>query len=48
LGTSSTDGKFSHPVHTPYFDIDKDALEIGVGLFVWIALNNLDRVLKNE
>ena len=48
LGTSSPDGKFNHPVHTPYFDIDKDALEIGVGLFVWIALNNLDRALKNE
>ena len=48
LGTSSPDGKFKHPVHTPYFDIDKDALEIGVGLFAWIALKNLDQPLKNE
>jgi amidohydrolase len=46
LGTASPDGKFSHPVHTPYFDIDKDALEAGVGLFAWIALKNLDQPLK--
>jgi metal-dependent amidase/aminoacylase/carboxypeptidase family protein len=47
LGTASPSGKFNHPVHTAYFDIDNDALEVGVGLFVWIALNNLGQSLKN-
>lgn len=43
LGTSSDDGKYSHPVHTPYFDIDLNALETGIGLFSWIALKNLNQ-----
>ncbi len=41
LGTASPDGNFKHPVHTPYFDVDQNALETGVGLFAWIALKNL-------
>jgi metal-dependent amidase/aminoacylase/carboxypeptidase family protein len=41
LGTASPNGNFKHPVHTPYFDIDPNAIETGVGLFVWIALKNL-------
>ncbi len=28
-------------VHTPTFDIDEEALEIGVGLMTWLALNEL-------
>lgn len=43
LGTSSADGRNSHPVHTPYFDIDLNALETGIGLFTWIALRNLNQ-----
>jgi amidohydrolase len=43
LGTSSPDGKFSHPVHSPHFDIDMKALETGIGLFTWIALKELCR-----
>jgi metal-dependent amidase/aminoacylase/carboxypeptidase family protein len=26
--------------HTPTFDIDEDALEIGMGLMAWLALEN--------
>lgn len=41
LGTASPDGKFSAGVHTPVFDIDENALETGMGLLAWIALNGL-------
>lgn len=34
-------GKTSY-VHTPTFDIDEDALEIGPGLMAWIALKELE------
>ena len=39
LGTASTDGAKSSPVHTPTFDIDEDALEISSGLMAWLAFN---------
>ena len=39
LGTGSIDGSNSSPVHTPYFDIDPDALEVGMGLMSWLAYN---------
>ncbi len=41
LGTSSPDGKFKAGVHTPIFDIDEKALEVGMGLMAWIALDAL-------
>lgn len=41
LGTSSPDGKFTSGVHTPVFDIDEKALETGMGLMAWIALDAL-------
>jgi metal-dependent amidase/aminoacylase/carboxypeptidase family protein len=41
LGTASPEGKFSAGVHTPVFDIDENALETGMGLLAWIALNGL-------
>jgi amidohydrolase len=41
LGTSSPDGKFTAGVHTPVFDIDEKALETGMGLMAWIALDAL-------
>ncbi len=37
LGTSNADGKFSSPVHTPTFDIDPKALEIGSGFMAYMA-----------
>ena len=39
LGTAASDGTKNSPVHTPTFDIDEDALEIGMGLMAWIALS---------
>jgi amidohydrolase len=41
LGTASPDGKFTAGVHTPIFDIDENALETGMGLLAWIALEEL-------
>jgi metal-dependent amidase/aminoacylase/carboxypeptidase family protein len=41
LGTSSPDGKFTAGVHTPVFDIDENALETGMGLMAWIAIDAL-------
>jgi len=42
LGTAHSDGRFSHPVHTPWFDVDPKSLEIGAGLFAWIALQQME------
>lgn len=39
LGTASPDGRNGNPVHTPVFDIDESALEVGSGLMAWIAYN---------
>ncbi len=39
LGTSSLDGSNAHAVHTPSFDIDHKALEVGTGLMAYLALN---------
>ncbi|HET6990548.1 MAG TPA: M20 family metallopeptidase, partial [Bacteroidia bacterium] len=41
LGTASPDGKNSAGVHTPIFDIDEKALETGMGLMAWIAIDAL-------
>ena len=41
LGTASTDGKNSEGVHTSNFDIDEKALETGMGLMAWIAIDAL-------
>ncbi|HEU4717515.1 MAG TPA: M20 family metallopeptidase [Bacteroidia bacterium] len=41
LGTASRDGKYTSGVHTPTFDIDENALETGMGLLAWIALDAL-------
>jgi len=37
LGTASADGSNSSPVHTPTFNIDESALEVGMGLMAWLA-----------
>lgn len=41
LGTSSPDGKHTSSVHTPTFNIDENALQTGIGLMAWLALDEL-------
>lgn len=38
LGTASLDGSKSSPVHTSIFDIDEEALRLGMGAMAWIAI----------
>ena len=38
LGTASTDGRNASAVHTPSFDIDHAALEVGAGLMAYVAV----------
>lgn len=42
LGTRNEAKGITSGVHTSTFDIDEDALEIGMGLMAWIALMELD------
>jgi metal-dependent amidase/aminoacylase/carboxypeptidase family protein len=39
LGTGNVKKGITSPVHTPTFDIDESALEIGMGLMAWIAVS---------
>lgn len=41
LGTRNEEKGIISGVHTPTFDIDENALEIGVGLMAWLALEEL-------
>jgi amidohydrolase len=41
LGTGNEAKGITSGVHTPTFDIDEDALEIGSGLMAWLAINEL-------
>jgi len=41
LGTRNESRGITSSVHTPTFDIDEDALEIGMGLMAWLALREL-------
>ncbi|EOZ95994.1 N-acetyl-L,L-diaminopimelate deacetylase [Indibacter alkaliphilus LW1] len=41
LGTRNEAKGITSGVHTPTFDIDEDAMEIGAGLLAWIAINEL-------
>jgi len=41
LGTRNEEKGIISSVHTPTFDIDEHALEIGAGLMAWIAINEL-------
>ena len=42
LGTGNEKRGIVSGVHTPTFDIDEDALEIGSGLISWLAISELD------
>ncbi len=44
LGTGNETKGTTHGVHTPNFNIDEDAIELGIGLMAWIALNQLDQI----
>lgn len=41
LGTRNEKRGITSYVHTPTFDIDENALEIGAGMMAWIAINSL-------
>ncbi len=43
LGTRNEAKGITSSVHTPTFDIDEDALEIGAGLMAWLALSELQK-----
>jgi amidohydrolase len=42
LGTRNEEKGITAYLHTPAFDIDEDALEIGPGLMAWIAIHELE------
>ncbi len=39
LGTANESSATQHSVHTPYFDIDAQALEVGMGLMAFLAFH---------
>lgn len=43
LGTGNEAKGITSPIHTPTFDIDEAALEIGPGLMAWMAVNEVER-----
>ena len=42
LGTGNAAKGITSPVHTPTFDVDEDALEIGMGLMAYLAVRRLE------
>ena len=47
LGTRNEAKGITSGVHTPTFDIDEDALEIGAGLMAWLAVSELTNARQN-
>ncbi len=43
LGTGNPERGITSPIHTDTFDIDESALETGMGLMAWLALQELGR-----
>lgn len=43
LGTGNVARGITSGVHTPTFDIDEKALETGMGLMAWLAINELNK-----
>jgi amidohydrolase len=41
IGTSKGNHQFTAPVHNAHFDIDESALETGMGMMAWCAVNSL-------
>jgi len=44
LGTGNPEKGITSPVHTPTFDIDEQALEIGMGLMAFLAVKELEQL----
>ena len=44
LGTGNEEKGTTNGVHTSNFNIDEDAIELGIGLMAWMALNQLDQI----
>lgn len=42
LGTRNDERNITSGVHTPTFDIDENALEVGAGLMAWITIKELE------
>lgn len=42
LGTRNEEKGITSGVHTPTFDIDENALEVGAGLMAWLAIKELE------
>ena len=42
LGTGNEALGITYPIHTPYFDIDEDALKTGMGLMAFLAVRALE------
>lgn len=43
LGTTDPEGRLSYPLHSPYFDVDENALKTGMGAMAWIAIRFMTR-----
>jgi amidohydrolase len=41
IGTNKDGKQFTAPVHNAHFDIDEDALQVGMGMMAWCAVNAL-------
>ncbi|MFC6998313.1 M20 metallopeptidase family protein [Rufibacter roseus] len=48
LGTRNEQQGITSSVHTPTFNIDESALEIGSGLMAWLAVNELQVLINNN
>lgn len=44
LGTGNEAKGTTNGVHTPNFNVDEDAIELGIGLMAWIAVNQLNQI----
>ncbi|MFY0594161.1 M20 metallopeptidase family protein [Roseivirga sp.] len=44
LGTGNEAKGTTNGVHTPNFNIDEDAIEIGIGMMAWLTVNQLDQI----
>lgn len=44
LGVRNDSRGIIHPVHSPRFDLDEDALRVGSGLLAWIAVGQLESI----
>lgn len=47
LGVRNEARGIVHPVHTPRFDLDEEALQVGSGLLAWIAIGALEGTLES-